>query len=43
LHQIGQMIESYGPEPLAEALVELLGEQPFERLVEALYRRVAEE
>ena len=41
LHQIRQMIESYGPETLADALAELLGEEPLERLADALSRRVA--
>ena len=41
LHQIVQMIESYGPETFADALAELLGEEPLERLVDALSRRVA--
>ena len=41
LHQIGEMIENYGADSLADALVELLGEERFERLVEALSRRLA--
>jgi hypothetical protein len=41
LHQIRQMIESYGPETLADALAELLGEEPLEGLADALSRRVA--
>jgi hypothetical protein len=41
LHQIRQMIESYGPETLADAIAELLGEEPLERLADALSRRVA--
>jgi len=43
LHQIGEMIENYGSDSLADALVELLGEERFEKLVEALSRRVAKE
>ena len=35
------MIESYGPETLADALAEMLGEEPLERLADALSRRVA--
>ena len=42
LHQIGEMIESYGPESLADALAQLLGNESFERLADALSRRVAE-
>ena len=41
LHQIGQMIESYGPESLADALAQLLGNESVERLASALSRRVA--
>jgi hypothetical protein len=37
------MIENYGSDSLADALVELLGEERFEKLVEALSRRVAKE
>jgi hypothetical protein len=40
LHQIGQMIESYGPESLADALAQLLGNESVERLASALSRRV---
>jgi hypothetical protein len=41
LHQIGQLTESYGPESLADALAQLLGEESFERLADAISRRVA--
>jgi hypothetical protein len=40
LHQIGQWIESYGPESLADVLAQLLGNESFERLADALSRRV---
>lgn len=42
LHQIGKMIESHGPESLADALAQLLGEEHFKRLADALSRRVAD-
>lgn len=42
LHQIGEMIENDGPESLANALAQLLGNESFERLADALSRRVAE-
>jgi hypothetical protein len=42
LHQFGEMIENYGPESLADAMAQLLGEESFERLADALSRRVAE-
>jgi hypothetical protein len=41
LHQIGGLIESYGRETLVDALVELLVEDDYELLVEAISRRVA--
>ena len=43
LHQIGEIIETYGSESLADAMAQVLGEEPFEKLVEALSRRVAKE
>ena len=36
LHQIGGLIESYGPKPLADALVESLGKDACDRLAAAL-------
>jgi len=41
LHQFGQLIESYGPETLADALAKLLGVEGCERLADAISRRVA--
>jgi hypothetical protein len=40
LHQIGEWIENYGTESLADALVQLLGNESFEELSDALGRRV---
>ena len=40
LHQIGEWIENYGTESLADALVQLLGNESFEQLSDALGRRV---
>ncbi len=41
LHQIGELIESYGPESLADALAQLLGDESFEQLANSISRRVA--
>ena len=40
LHQIGEMIENYGSDSLADALAQVLGEEPIEKLAEALMRRL---
>jgi len=41
LHQIGRLIENFGPETLVDALAELLGEDGYERLADAISRRAA--